>query len=178
VNKRFEELSGTSFAKLKGNSLDKLFKLNKTKEEFYAIMAKAVSGDMAIAINQYTTSDNKTFWLKEYYISVLDSKKLPFKVISIAIDITNLKEEEIKNTNLQKELENASKRTGETTESKPEDVENKVIVDKTELLFPKVELDKDLNFIKINDLFSKQFSFTIKRFERQTFNKNYCLKRN
>jgi hypothetical protein len=87
---------------------------------------------------------------------------LPFKVISIAIDITNLKEEEIKNTNLQKELENASKRTGETTESKPEDVENKVIVDKTELLFPKVELDKDLNFIKINDLFSKQFSFTIK----------------
>jgi PAS domain S-box-containing protein len=34
VNKRFEELSGTSFAKLKGNSLDKLFKLNKTKEEF------------------------------------------------------------------------------------------------------------------------------------------------
>ncbi len=162
VNQRFEELSGISLAKLKGNSLDTLFKLNKTKEELDAIITKAVSGDTVTVVNQYTISANITFWLKEYYISVLDSKKQPFKIISIAIDITKLKEEEIKNTNLQKELENASKIKGKATEPKPEDIENKVIVERTEQLFPKVELDKDLNFIKINDLFFKQFNFSLK----------------
>ncbi len=162
ANKRFEELSGITFNKLKGQGLDKFFKLNKTKEEFDTLFAKVISGDTATAINQYTTSKNKIFWLKEYYISILDAKKLPFKIISIAIDISQLKEEETKNSSLQKELENLASEETKTIKIKPGDIENKVLADGAEKLFPKVELDKELNFEKINDLFSKNFKFTLK----------------
>ena len=162
ANRRFERLSGIAFSKLKGNELDKLFMMDKSKEEFATILAKAVSGDQAIAVNQYTTSDDKTFWLKEYYTSVLDAKKLPFKIVSIAIDISQLKGEEAKNLSLKKELENVSKTGLETVKVKTEDVENKTLIKAAEQLFPVVELDKELNFVKINNLFSDLFKFTLK----------------
>lgn len=166
TNKRFEELSGISITKLKGATLDKFFRLNKTKKELETILAKVVSGDSVTTINQYITAD-KTFWLKEYYISILDANKLPFKIITIAIDITNLKEEELKNEQLKKELENFSKSTGNQIKVRLEDFENKLVAEGADLLFPKAELSSELNFVKLNKLFLEKFGYSIKELEEK-----------
>ena len=97
-----------------------------------------------------------------YYTPVLDAKKLPYKIISIAIDISKLKEEEQKNLELLEKMNLSGKTTERGAKLKPEDSENDKLIESVELLFPKAELDATMNFIKINELFSEQFKFSLK----------------
>ena len=162
ANKRFEELSKTSLDKLIGKPLDKLFTLDKTSKDLETARAEALSGDPTVVVNKYTTLENITFWLREYYTPVLDAKKLPYKIISIAIDISKLKEEEQKNLELLEKMNLSGKTTERGAKLKPEDSENDKLIESVELLFPKAELDATMNFIKINELFSEQFKFSLK----------------
>jgi len=178
VNKRFEELSKISFNKLEGKSLDELFKLDKTSEELDAIKAKALSGDSVIVVNQYTTSENETFWLREYYTPILDAKKLPYKIVSIAIDISKLREEEKKNLDLQKKAHRVAKTTDESVGIKSDDDESDGLLESMDQLFPKAELDSEMSFVKINDLFKEQYQYSLKELKSKPLTRIILAKEN
>lgn len=157
VNSKFEELSGLTSDKINGENLSDIFKLNKTKEEFEAIWAKVIAGNTAIEENCYILKNSDIFWLREYYAAVFDSQNIPYKIVSIAIDITRSKTIEQKNIHLAKELEE-----GKGAKFDTESEVNKMITKGFNEWFPSAVLDHELNFISINYLFTNQFKYSIK----------------
>lgn len=163
ANKRFEQLSKVKAGDLRGKKLIQLFKVDKSREEFDEIWAKVLSGKSSIEVNHYENKEGESFWLKEFYTAINDAKGLPNKIVSIAIDITQFQLAEQQNIALRKEIEAiASSKQHQAVETAHQSTVNfEKIINAFNQSFPCAELDADLNFITLNNLFKSAFKYNL-----------------
>lgn len=171
ANKKFEELFNIDDTDIENKSLNDLFFVNKSKEEFDKIKADVIAGETITSLNQYVDKSGKTFWLREHYVAILNEKKLPYKIISIANDVTKLIHAEQQNEELNKAL-NAIKNDDVTkTPGNLSYEQAEKIIDNFGLNFPLVELDSEMKFVKLNKLFMEEFQYAMKDLKSKTISR-------
>ncbi len=183
VNQNFLNLFNKKEEEMLGSKMTECVSIERTDEEFKSLWDELKAGNAKKIITKFTFEDGKTIWLDETYTPIFGTNNLPYKILNISTDISELKLTEEKNADLLKKTQEYSK----TLLEKDTEMQNvvkdlteqegnlttnfkeyKSISDSINKLYPKIEIDKDFKLTFFNDLFIKLIGFNDKELKNRS----------
>ncbi len=125
-----------------------------TEEEYLEFWRRLQQGEVISDIQYVELSNHRNYWLSENYIPILDKNGVPYKILNIAFDLTELKEKEIQVRDLSEKLE-----------------EKQTVLNKQIL-----ELKNESNTLELNDIEAQHKIKTLSNELNLTTKENEALK--
>ncbi len=106
INHKLLNLLGIEAEDIVGRTHQEISTIQR-RDELNRVWGDLTSGRPGSIIDRFKSTDNSDIWLHQSLTPVLDRKAMPYKVLSIATNITEIKQNEAKVLQKSKEVENA-----------------------------------------------------------------------